>query len=80
MDLEDKIYAKWNKSEKNKCCVISLVSGVQNNWIQRTDWWLPEVKVGVREMGEEEQKSTKGTCSYKIDRSWGYNEEHSDYS
>ena len=46
--------------------------------MQRTDWWLPKVGgLGVRKMGEEGQKQTP---SYKINKSWGYNAQHGEYS
>ena len=47
--------------------------------MQRTDWWLPEVGGGgVGEIGEGGQKAP--TSSYKINKSWGCNPQHGDYS
>ena len=50
-----------------------------NPQIQTTDWWLPEGRgVGVGKMGEGGQKVQ--TSSYKINKSWGYNVHHGDFS
>lgn len=34
--------------------------------IQKTDWWLPEWRQAVGEMGEDGQKVEKETSSYEI--------------
>ena len=44
----------------------------------RTDWWLPEVGVGGMQMGEGDQKVQ--ISSYKINKPWGCNVQHGDYS
>ena len=63
-DLEGIILSEISQTEKVKYHMISLICGIkkqinkQTNQpsaeIQRTDWWLPEVKAegGVGEMGE----------------------------
>ena len=51
-------------SDKDKYSMISLICGIYNrqtkpcSWIQRTDWWLPEVGVKLLEMCERGQKGT----------------------
>ena len=40
MALEDTHSAKWNKSEKDKYCVISLIHIIGQSWTQRVEWWL----------------------------------------
>ena len=46
--------------------------------MQGTDWWLPEIGVGVSQTGEGSQKVQ--TSSYKINNSWKYNVQHGKYS
>ena len=61
-DLEIMILSEM--SEKDKYSMISLICGIYNrqtkpcSWIQRTDWWLPEVGVKLLEMCERGQKGT----------------------
>jgi len=46
MDPEYIILSEISQAEKHKCCMISFVGGIYlktNSWIQRTEWWLPEI-------------------------------------
>ena len=50
-----------------------------NSWKQRADWWWPETRgMGVREMSECSQKVQ--ISSFKTDKLWKQNLQHSDYS
>ena len=55
-----------SQTENDEYHMTSFVCGIQqtkqetNSYIQRTDWYLPEVtSVGVKEMGEEDQRYKK---------------------
>ena len=78
-------YATGNKSDRERhipydlTYMWNLKKNKTSSWIQRTDWWLPEV--GGSEggkMGEGGQKVQ--TSSYKINKSWGYKVQHGDCS
>ena len=65
-------YAKWNKSEKDKCYMISLVCIILKKkkkktspQIHRIDWGLPEARgEGMDKGGQKIQ-----TSIYKINKS-----------
>ena len=62
MDLRGIVTCDISQKEKDKYRMISLKCGILNNKVrQRTDWWLPETRVG--KMGEGCQKVL--TSSYK---------------
>ena len=57
MELEDIMLREISQIEKDKYCTISLICGTLglppkkqtkalSLWIQKTDWWLPEVRGG----------------------------------
>ena len=62
--IEGVMLSELSQSEKDKYSMISLICGIYNrqtkpcSWIQRTDWWLPEVGVKLLEMCERGQKGT----------------------
>ena len=49
MDGSGEYYVKWDKSDKSKYCMISLMCGIwktkQSSYIQRIVWWLLEGRV-----------------------------------
>ena len=54
-------YAKWNKSEKDKYNIISVIYRIwkkkrtnikKQTQIQRTNWWLPERDEEMKEIGK----------------------------
>ena len=82
MDLEGIRLSEISQTEKYKYCIILLIHGIfQKNHAYRygeqiggcQSWGL-----GVGEMGEGGQKVQ--ASSYKINKSWGCNVPHGDYS
>ena len=63
-------YAKWNKSEKDTHCMMSLICGVQEHWTQkqRVEWCLQGLR--GRGNGGDIGQSVQ-TCSYKMNTFWG---------
>ena len=60
MDLETVIQSDGSQKEKNKCCILTYICGIQRNGIddliceaeietqmQRTNVWIPREKGGV---------------------------------
>ena len=63
-------YAKWNKSEKDKCYMISLVCIILEKketspQIHRIDWRLPEARGEGMDKGDQKIQ----TSIYKISKS-----------
>ena len=68
-------YAKLNNSaEKDKYCIISFIGRIKTN--QPTQ--AQRQGVGVGDMAEGGEKAQ--TTSYKINKSWGCNVQHGNYS
>ena len=79
------LYAKWSyaKLEKDSHCISTLSCRIwkkTNSWEQKVDWWLPESgwKKGRVIVGKGSQKVQ--TSHNKINKLWGYNIQHGDYS
>ena len=84
MDLEGIMLNEINKTEKGKYCMTSLIYGSENkqntnSLIQRTDWWLLEVR-GQRVGEIDKGGQMVQTSSYKINKLWGINVQHWDCS
>ena len=64
----------WNLEKKKKATK-------NKKPLDRTDWWLPEVGLGVGKMGEgvKRYKIIK-VIIYKRKKSWGGNIQNGDYS
>ena len=79
MDESWRDYTKWNKTEKGKYRVISLIY-LESNKTQthrnRIDWYLP----GDRAWGKGEGGQKVQTSTYKMNNFWGPDAQHGDYS
>ena len=60
-------HAKWNKSEKDKYYLISLICGIQNIALIKTEieWWLPGAKGCIK---CEDSGQRVETCTYKMNK------------
>lgn len=70
--------SETSQAEENKYCMMSLKWEIKKkNWIQNNiEWWLP----GPGECRKWEDNLQSVWTSYKIDRFWGSNVQHGDYS
>ena len=74
-------YAKWNKSDKHKYCVVWLIYGIQKKkeiHINREKLAIARGENGAWEIGWGGQKVQ--TFSYKLSKLWGHNVQHDNYS
>ena len=92
MDLEGIMLSEISETEKDKYCMISLICIIQKQNKKKkknlssfidTESRLVVARSGGRgeglgKMGEGGQKVQ--TSSYTVNKSWGYNAYHSDYS
>ena len=88
--IEGITLSEVSQPKKNKYRVISYVESLKKKKkteliesenrliVPRGRNWGSGSRGGVGEIGEESQKLQ--TSSYKINKSWGYNIQHSDYS
>ena len=69
-------HAKWNKSEKDKYWMISLICGIHKSWTQkhRVAWWLPGAGVG----NQVDAGHRVPISSSEMSKSGGPNVEHAD--
>ena len=69
--------AKWDKSEKDKLNMISLICGILKSYTNR-EWDGGYRNQGQRNYGDNGQRLH--TFSYKMNKSWRSNAQHYEYS
>ena len=83
--MKDIMLSEINQTEKDKYYMISLImwnlkkkkKKKSNSWKQRVEWWLP----GTGESGKWGDASQRiQAFSYKMNKFWGSNVQHGDYS
>ena len=74
-------YAKWTKSKKDKCCMISLICAIWKSSTQKNNKYSGGYQgweVAVGETSKYWPKCINFSC--KINKFWGFNVQHGDYS
>lgn len=75
------VLSEISETKKDKYCIKSLMCGILkkklNSQKQRVKWQLPGTEEWEKG-GDLGQRAH--TCSYKLNKSWGYNVQHNDYS